>query len=237
MTSPRVVVIGAGFGGLGAAIELRRHGVTDVTILERADDVGGVWRDNTYPGAACDVPSLALLLVLRAEPGLVAPLLRPARDPRLHRAHRRPSTGCSTLVRTGTEVTGATFDEDGAPGTVDDHGRRDVRRRRPRRRRRPALASRSCPRSPARTASPAPPSTPPSGATTSTCAASGSPSSAPAPARSSSCPGIVAEVGAMTVFQRSAPYVVPKPDRAYTRSCTTGASPRFPRTPGVRRAS
>src|SRR5690606_34919572 len=52
-----VVVIGAGFGGLAAAVELRRRGVTDITILEKADDVGGVWRDNTYPGAACDVPS------------------------------------------------------------------------------------------------------------------------------------------------------------------------------------
>ena len=54
---PRVVIIGAGFGGLGAARELLRQGITDVTILERADEVGGVWRDNTYPGAACDVPS------------------------------------------------------------------------------------------------------------------------------------------------------------------------------------
>ena len=53
----RVVVIGAGFGGLGVAHALRQAGVTDVTILERADQVGGVWRDNTYPGAACDVPS------------------------------------------------------------------------------------------------------------------------------------------------------------------------------------
>jgi len=53
----RVVVIGAGFGGLGAARELRRAGIDDVVVLERGDDVGGVWRDNTYPGAACDVPS------------------------------------------------------------------------------------------------------------------------------------------------------------------------------------
>ena len=46
-TRPRVVVIGAGFGGLGVGIELLRAGFTDLTILERADDVGGVWRDNT----------------------------------------------------------------------------------------------------------------------------------------------------------------------------------------------
>ena len=54
---PRVLIIGAGFGGLGAAYELTRDDLADVTILETADDVGGVWRDNTYPGAACDVPS------------------------------------------------------------------------------------------------------------------------------------------------------------------------------------
>jgi cation diffusion facilitator CzcD-associated flavoprotein CzcO len=54
---PSVLIVGAGFGGLAAAIELRRHGLTDVRILEKADGYGGTWRHNTYPGAACDVPS------------------------------------------------------------------------------------------------------------------------------------------------------------------------------------
>lgn len=53
----RVAVIGSGFGGLGAAVRLRREGVTDFVVLERADAIGGTWRDNTYPGCACDVPS------------------------------------------------------------------------------------------------------------------------------------------------------------------------------------
>lgn len=53
----RVAVIGSGFGGLGAAVRLRREGITDFVILERAGSVGGTWRDNTYPGCACDVPS------------------------------------------------------------------------------------------------------------------------------------------------------------------------------------
>lgn len=52
-----VLVIGAGFGGLGTAIRLRQKGVSDIVILERARDVGGTWRDNSYPGAACDIPS------------------------------------------------------------------------------------------------------------------------------------------------------------------------------------
>jgi cation diffusion facilitator CzcD-associated flavoprotein CzcO len=53
----RVVIVGAGFGGLAAAIELRRHGIDDVTILEKAPDFGGTWFYNSYPGCACDVPS------------------------------------------------------------------------------------------------------------------------------------------------------------------------------------
>ncbi|WP_369271611.1 flavin-containing monooxygenase [Streptomyces sp. R11] len=53
----RVAVVGSGFGGLGAAVRLRREGVTDFVVLERADSVGGTWRDNSYPGCACDVPS------------------------------------------------------------------------------------------------------------------------------------------------------------------------------------
>jgi YD repeat-containing protein len=55
--TPKIVIVGAGFGGIGAAIELRRHGFDDITILERGADLGGTWFHNTYPGAACDVPS------------------------------------------------------------------------------------------------------------------------------------------------------------------------------------
>lgn len=51
----RVAIIGSGFGGLGTAIQLKQHGITDFLIFERAGDVGGVWRDNHYPGCACDV--------------------------------------------------------------------------------------------------------------------------------------------------------------------------------------
>src|SRR5437879_4214496 len=52
-----VLIVGSGFSGLGMAIRLGRHGVRDYLVLERGDEVGGTWRDNTYPGAACDVPS------------------------------------------------------------------------------------------------------------------------------------------------------------------------------------
>ena len=53
----RVVIVGAGFGGIGAAIELQRHGFDDIVILDRAPELGGTWYFNDYPGAACDVPS------------------------------------------------------------------------------------------------------------------------------------------------------------------------------------
>ncbi|WP_415755661.1 flavin-containing monooxygenase [Pseudomonas leptonychotis] len=57
-TTPlRVLIIGSGFGGLGMAIQLQKAGIEDFLILEKAAEVGGTWRDNSYPGAACDVPS------------------------------------------------------------------------------------------------------------------------------------------------------------------------------------
>jgi cation diffusion facilitator CzcD-associated flavoprotein CzcO len=52
-----IAIIGSGFGGLGAAIRLKQQGVEDFVVLERACDVGGTWRDNSYPGCACDVQS------------------------------------------------------------------------------------------------------------------------------------------------------------------------------------
>lgn len=55
--APRIAIVGSGFAGIGMAIRLQRMGITSFTIYEAASDIGGTWRDNTYPGAACDVPS------------------------------------------------------------------------------------------------------------------------------------------------------------------------------------
>ena len=52
-----VAILGAGFSGLGMAIQLKKHGQHDFIVIEQASDIGGTWRDNTYPGCACDVPS------------------------------------------------------------------------------------------------------------------------------------------------------------------------------------
>jgi cation diffusion facilitator CzcD-associated flavoprotein CzcO len=56
-TETTVAIVGTGFSGLCMAIQLKERGITDIVLLERAQTVGGTWRDNTYPGAACDVPS------------------------------------------------------------------------------------------------------------------------------------------------------------------------------------
>lgn len=108
--SPAVVIIGAGFAGVTMALYLRQAGFTDIVILEKGAGVGGVWRDNTYPGAACDVPS-PLYSISKApnpdwprrfseQPDIFAYLTRVA-----------GKHGIDRLVRTGTEVAGAAFDE------------------------------------------------------------------------------------------------------------------------------
>jgi cation diffusion facilitator CzcD-associated flavoprotein CzcO len=53
----KVAIVGTGFGGLGMAIRLKRDGMGDFVVLERAEDLGGTWRDNSYPGCACDIQS------------------------------------------------------------------------------------------------------------------------------------------------------------------------------------
>jgi cation diffusion facilitator CzcD-associated flavoprotein CzcO len=55
--APSIAIVGCGFGGIALGIALHKAGIDDFTIYERADEIGGVWRDNIYPGAACDVPS------------------------------------------------------------------------------------------------------------------------------------------------------------------------------------
>jgi cation diffusion facilitator CzcD-associated flavoprotein CzcO len=115
--SARIVVVGAGFGGLTAAIELRRRGFRDIVIFEKAGEVGGVWRENTYPGAACDVPSPYYSLSYAPNPrwqhrfARQADILGYMRDI-AERFELRP------LIRFGTEVTAADFDEQSATWRV-----------------------------------------------------------------------------------------------------------------------
>ncbi|MFE7796380.1 flavin-containing monooxygenase [Nocardia sp. NPDC057440] len=117
MTTPSIIIIGAGFAGLGMALELRRAGVDDFTILERAADLGGVWRENTYPGAACDVPSP--LYSWSFEPKSDWPRrFSEQRDIHDYMRGVADKHDLRRHIRFGTEVTDAEFDEQTGGWTV-----------------------------------------------------------------------------------------------------------------------
>jgi len=103
-----VIIIGTGFGGLGMAIQLQEAGINNVLVLEKAADVGGVWRDNRYPGAACDVPSHLYSYSF-------APNARWSRkfaqQPEIHQYLRECAEqyGLRKLIRFNTEVVAASF--------------------------------------------------------------------------------------------------------------------------------
>jgi len=109
-TPAEVMIVGAGFAGLGTAIRLREAGIENIVILERGSEVGGTWRDNQYPGAACDIPSNLYSFSFAPNPawsrgysgsaeilGYIRHLVE------RHDLHR--------LIRFGHTVTGLSFDE------------------------------------------------------------------------------------------------------------------------------
>jgi cation diffusion facilitator CzcD-associated flavoprotein CzcO len=118
---PSVLIVGTGFGGIGTAIELKRAGFTDFTILESAAEPGGVWRDNTYPGAACDIPSP--LYSFSFEPNPRWPK-RFSYQPDILAYLRRviAKYGLEPHIRYRTEVTGAAFDETRGIWRVETRG-------------------------------------------------------------------------------------------------------------------
>jgi cation diffusion facilitator CzcD-associated flavoprotein CzcO len=210
--APRVIVIGAGFGGLGAARDLLRAGITDVTVLERGDDVGGVWRDNTYPGAACDAPSPIYSWSWAPHPWS----RRYATQPEILDYVRRTAAteGVLDLVEYGQDVVSCRFDERRGIWTVTT---RDGRAREAE-----VLVS-----AVGQLSTPVVPDLPGAGSfagpafhsaewrhdvdlTGRRVAVVGTGASA-----IQFVPGIVDRVAALTVFQRSAPYVIPKPDTEY----------------------
>src|SRR5579884_27897 len=116
-SGPRVVIVGAGVGGIAAAIELRRHAFEDVTLLERASRLGGTWLYNTYPNCTCDVPShlYSFSFAQRRDwSRLCSPqgeILRYLDD--VAREH-----GVAERVLTGVEVRACEWDHDSARWTV-----------------------------------------------------------------------------------------------------------------------
>ncbi len=113
----QTLIVGAGFTGIGAAIKLRQAGVDDIVILERADRVGGTWRDNTYPGAACDIPSHLYSFSFNQNPRW-SRVYSPAGEICAHIEEMADEFDVRRLIRFNTEVTGLSFDEDAGVWTA-----------------------------------------------------------------------------------------------------------------------
>src|SRR5437763_837431 len=104
----RVVVIGAGFGGIGMGIALRRAGIEDFLIVDKGEEPGGTWRDNTYPGAACDVP--AHLYSFSFRPGRWSGRFPPQREILAYLCDLAEENGLGPHLRLGSGVTRCRFD-------------------------------------------------------------------------------------------------------------------------------
>lgn len=113
----KVIVIGAGFGGVATAIELLSHGFSDIVILEAADEIGGTWHYNNYPGAACDVPSHLYSYSYAQRPEW-SRFCSPQGEILAYLRKTAADFGVSPLVITGAAVVSCTWDEDDCQWTV-----------------------------------------------------------------------------------------------------------------------
>ncbi len=112
----RVVIIGAGFGGIGMAIALRRAGIDDFLIVDKAGELGGIWRDNTYPGLACDVP--ANLYSYSFRPWNWSRRFPPRQEILAYLRALADENGLKPRMRFGAGVASARFDEPRARWTL-----------------------------------------------------------------------------------------------------------------------
>jgi cation diffusion facilitator CzcD-associated flavoprotein CzcO len=105
-----VVVIGAGFGGIGTGIALQRKGIHDFVVIDKWDHVGGTWHANTYPGVAVDIPSViySFSYEQRADWSRV---FAPGAELRDYADHMVDKYGLREKLLLNTTITGATFDE------------------------------------------------------------------------------------------------------------------------------
>jgi cation diffusion facilitator CzcD-associated flavoprotein CzcO len=118
VTHHRTVIVGTGFSGLGMAIRLLKDGDSDFVLLERAHDIGGTWRDNTYPGCRCDVPSHLYSFSFAPNPNwsnTFSP--QPEILDYLRDVARR--FGVLPHIRFDTELQEADWDEDGAVWRIE----------------------------------------------------------------------------------------------------------------------
>ncbi|MGW4352392.1 flavin-containing monooxygenase [Nocardia sp. NPDC004582] len=124
-----VAIIGAGFAGIGAAIRLRQKGIGDFAVFERGDRVGGTWRDNTYPGAACDIPSRLYSYSFAPNPDWSRTYSGSA-EILGYIDSMVAESGIAPHLRFGHNVTGIVFDDETGLWTLSfGAGRRKVRAR------------------------------------------------------------------------------------------------------------
>jgi cation diffusion facilitator CzcD-associated flavoprotein CzcO len=106
-----VLIVGAGFSGIGAAVQLDRAGFTDFLMLEAGDGVGGTWYWNTYPGIAVDIPSFSYQFSFEQSPDWTR-TYAPGRELRAYAEHCVDKYGLRSRIRLGTKVLTAEFDDE-----------------------------------------------------------------------------------------------------------------------------
>lgn len=207
------IIIGTGFGGIGMAVQLQGAGIDNYLVLEKGADVGGVWRDNQYPGAACDVPSHLYSFSFAPNSGWTH---KYARQREIHGYIRACADrfGVTPRIRFQAEVASATFDEASGYWTVTTTDSQ-------------IYLTRALITAMGQLNRPAYPQVPgierfQGEVFHSACwrqdidlagkrvAVVGTGASA-----IQFVPAIVPKVASLVLFQRSAPYVIPKPDRGY----------------------
>jgi len=104
------VIVGTGFGGIGAAIQLKRLGIDSLLMLDRNDDLGGTWHVNTYPGLAVDIPSTTYSYSFEPNPDW-SRLYAPGRELKQYAEHVADKYDLRRHMHFNTTVTGAHFDE------------------------------------------------------------------------------------------------------------------------------
>jgi cation diffusion facilitator CzcD-associated flavoprotein CzcO len=118
MSNAHVVIIGTGFGGLGMAIRLKQAGFHDFTVLEQASGVGGTWRDNHYPGAACDIESHLYSFSFEPNPSWTREFARQA-EILAYLEHCADKYGLRPHIHLDRAATSASFDEPSGLWTVE----------------------------------------------------------------------------------------------------------------------
>jgi cation diffusion facilitator CzcD-associated flavoprotein CzcO len=123
-----VAIVGAGFTGLGAGIQLKRAGITSFRIFEKASALGGVWRDNRYPGLCCDIPSHLYSYSFAPNPRW-SRRYASGREIWAYQQHCHQKFGMGKFISYGMEVTAATYDERAALWVLDFRSGDQIRAR------------------------------------------------------------------------------------------------------------